>query len=791
MAELKCVGKSVVKIDALDKVTGKVKYSSEEGLGVPGVLYGKVLFSPHAHARILNIDTSKASRVKGVRAILTGKDAPEHRIGILIDDRHILCRERVRFIGDSVAAVAADSPEAAEEAAELIKVEYEVLPAIFDVEEAMKPDCPVILHPDLPSYNRPAYNYLGFDLPGPNVHTHHKIRRGDVEKGFEQADVIVENRFQNDRIIHCQMEPFNSVCYPESDGSLTLWTSARLAITLQKMSREFDLTRSQLRVRTSYLGGMYGIEGRAERFTILLAQKTNRPVKMVYSREECFVDGFNRLPKIIYIKDGVKRDGTIVAREIKVIVNTGAYTDYAPLTIRNGAFHATQYRIPHYKWDAYGVYTNEPSCGPLRGFGNAEALWATEQQMDIAAEKLGIDPREYRLRNTVDEGEIDVRGQTVHCIGAKECLKKATEWIEWDKPSVQPAEKHIKVGKGIAMGNKYSLGDTASSAVVKVNLDGSIEVAHGGDDCGQGLNTVMAQIAAEEFHVPMDKVKVVFGDSVRVPYDYGTASSRSTLYIGNAVLLACRDAKRKTCELAAKKLNKAPENIDIRNGQLFVISDPKKTLDLAELALGKSPEATGLVRWATCLEEGAGILGSASFWGKSDPEDPETGQGKRLSMSVAYGAQAVEVAVDTETGLVKILRLCSIFDNGKSMNPKMCEAQIEGGAALGIGSALYEGFIFDNKGKLLNPNMHDYKICSAVNVPSGDEMKSGMVEYPHREGPYGAKGVGEAAMTPTAPAIANAIYNATGARVFRMPMTPERILQALRQTRSSRVPARK
>jgi len=411
--------------------------------------------------------------------------------------------------------------------------------------------------------------------------------------------------------------------------------------------------------------------------------------------------------------------------------------------------------------------------------------------MDIAAEKLGIDPCEYRLRNTVDEGEIDVRGQRVHCIGAKECLNKVAKWIEWGKPSIQPSKKHIRVGKGIALGNKYSLGDTASSAMVKVNLDGTIEVYHGGDDCGQGLNTVVAQIAAEEFHVPMDKIKIVFGDSARVPYDYGTASSRSTLYIGNAVLLACKDAKRKTFELAAKKLNTAPENIDIRDGKLFVISDPQKTLDLSELALGKSPEATGLVKWATCLEEGAGIFGSASFWGRSDPEDPETGQGERLSMSVAYGAQAVEVAVDIETGLVKILRTCSAFDNGKSINPKMCEAQIEGGAALGIGSALYEGFIFDDKGKLLNPNLHDYKICSAINVPTGDSMKTGMVEYPHREGPYGAKGVGEAAMTPTAPAIANAIYNATGARVFHMPMTPERVLQAIKESKKSSTPTRK
>lgn len=783
MTEFTVVGKNVIKIDALEKVTGRTRYASEEGIGMPGMLYGKILSSPFAHARILNIDTSKACSLKGVRTVLTGKDSPRHRDGVLIDDRHVLCHETVRFVGDTVAVVAADSMEAAEEAVDLIKVEYEELPAIFDAEEAMKPDCDVVLHPELANYNRPAYGYLGNDLPGPNVHTHHKIRRGDVDRGFREADLIIENRFQNDRITHCQFEPYNSVCYPEPDGSLTLWTSARNAITLQNMCREFNLPRSQLRVRTSYTGGMYGLKARTVRFTILLAMRTGKPVKMVYTRKESFIDGLNRLPKIIYVKDGVKKDGILLAREIKVIVNTGAYTDYAPLTIRNGAFHASQYRLPHYKWDAYGVYTNEPPCGPLRGFGNAEALWATEQQMDIAAHKLGIDPLEFRLRNTIDEGEIDVRGQKVHCIGAKECLSRAAQWIDWGKPSVQPKDKHVKVGKGMALGNKYSLGDTASSAMVKTNLDGTIEVFHGGDDCGQGLNTVVAQIAAEEFRVPMEKIKVIFGDSARVPYDYGTASSRSTLYIGNAVLLACKDAKKKLFELAAKKLNTAPDRIDIRDNKLFIISDPQKMIDISELALGKSPEATGLVKWATCLEEGAGIIGTASFWGHADQEDPETGQGKQLSMSVAYGGQAVEVEVDTETGIVKVLRVCSAFDNGKSINPKMCEAQIEGGVALGIGSALYEGYLFNDRGELLNPNFHDYKMCSMINVPSGDNNKLGMVEYPHRSGPYGAKGVGEAAMTPTAPAIANAIYNAIGVRIHHMPMTPERVLQAIKKSK--------
>jgi len=780
MAELSVVGKSVINVDAFEKVTGKAKYASEEGIGIPGMLYGKVLYSPYAHAKILSIDTSKASRIKGIRAALTGKDTPEHRTGWMVDDRHILCHETVRFVGDAVAVVAADSIEAAEEALELIEVEYEELPALFDAEEAMKPDCPVRLHADLPKYNRPLYPYLGKDLPGPNVHTHHKIRKGNVEQGFKEADFIIENRFQNDRIIHCQLEPFNAVCYPENDGSITVWTSGRLFMTQGPICRAFGLPPGKLRVRTGYLGGMFGIQGRPERFAVLVALKTGKAIKMVYTREECFIDGLNRLPKIIYLKDGVKKDGTLVAREMKVIVNCGAYTDHGPITIRNGAFHASQYRLPNYKWDAYGVYTNEPCVGPLRGFGSAEALWATEQQMDITAEKLGMDPLEFRLKNTVDEGEIDVRGQRVHSIGAKECLKKVAEWIELDKPS-RPPEGNIRFGKGIALGNKYTLADTASAAVVKVHQDGTVEVFHGGDECGQGLNTVLTQIIAEDFKVSLDKIKVVWGDTARVPYDFGTASSRSTLYIGNAVRLAGEDAKGQIFQIAARILRTNPGNLETADGTVSVKDSPERRLDFSDLFLSAVKEARGTVKMASCLEEGGEIIGKATFWGHPSDEDPETGQGEKLAMSYDYGVQGVEVAVDMETGLVEVLRFCSAFDTGKTINPKMCEAQLEGGAGMGIGSALYEGFVFNNKGVLLNPNFHDYRICSTLQVPSGEKIKSMTVEIPHREGPFGAKGVGETAMCPTAPAIANAIYNATGVRLTRLPMTPERILKALKE----------
>ena len=784
MTEFSVIGKSVPRLDVLDKVTGAAKYTMDEGVGLSGMLYGKVLFSPYPHADIVSVDTSRAERVPGVVAVMTGKDVPPERKGLLVDDRHILCRERVRFIGDAVAVVAAVNIEAAEEALDLIRIEYKELPAIFDVEEAMKPDCPVVLHPDFPNYIRPIYQYIGRDLPGPNVHTHHKIRRGNMEEGFQKADLVLESRFSNDRITHCQLEPFNAVAYVESDGSLIVWTSVHSAYsqTRDLICRNFNLPLGRVRVRSSNIGGNFGAAPRAERFASLLAIKTMRPVKVVYSRKDCFIDGLNRLPCVFYIKDGVKKDGTLLAREMKMIVNTGGYTDIAPLTIRNGAFHASQYRIPNFKWDGYGVYTNYPGCGPYRGFGSGESLWAVESQMDMIAKKLGIDPMELRKKNVIKEGEENVRSEITHSIGAEECLDKAVEWIEWGKPSEAATGNWVK-GKGFALGNKYTQLDMVASASVKVYLDGALEVLHGSDEVGQGCNTLLAQIAAEEFKMPMEKIKVKAGDTALVAYDPGAISSKTTIFTGNAVRLACLDAKRQIFEQAAPKLGAAPQDLEIRNGEVYVRgASGGKTITISDLSLAELPRAKGMQKAATCFADGGGeIVGKGVFYGEPTEEDPETGQGRALAMSYCYIVQAAEVAVDVETGMVKVLKCCTATDVGRAINPKMCEGQMEGGIAQGIGLALYEGFVFDEKGKLLNPNFVDYKFPGPREIPSGDNIKSMIVEAPHKDGPFGAKGMGEAAMNAIAPAIGNAIYNAVGVRIMDLPMTPERVLKAIRE----------
>jgi len=781
MAEYSIVGKSVPRLDGPEKVMGKAKFATEEGIGLPGMLYGKVLHSPYAHARILSIDTTRAERLPGVVTVLTSKDVPPVRVGTyFLHDRYLFCRHTVRFIGDPVAAVAADTVDIAEEALDLIKIEYEELPAVFDPEEAMRPDCPAVIHPGLRNYDRPTYKYLGDDLPGPNVHTYFKIRKGNVDDGFSKADLIVENRFAAKRVVQGMLEPYNAVVSMGSDGILTVWACAHCMYNRIQyiVSKYLEMPRSKIRVRSSYVGGNFGSGERASRYAAVLAIKTGKPVKVVFTREEVFIDGFNRLPQIIYIKDGVKNDGTLVAREVRVIANSGAYTDYTPLVLRNGMFCFSMYRVPNFKLDAYCVFTNEPTSGAMRGLGNEQPINAMEQQMDIIAEKLGMDAVEIRHKNLIKEGEEDIRGEITHSIGVADCLDKVAQWIGWGKPSEEPVAGNWKTGKGLALGNKYSQIDTAAAAYVKVHMDGTVELRHGSDEVGQGCNTVLAQIVAEQFQVPMDKVRVTWGDTDLTAYDFGAGSSGTTFKTGNALVRACEDAKRQMFALAAPRLGTDPADLETRDGKIYVRYSPEREIPISELFIPSTPGAMGTLMLSTCLPYGAEIIGKGTWFGKPSAEDPATGQGRKLTAFYGYTAQAAEVAVDMETGMVKVLRFASAFDMGQPINPKLCEGQMEGGMVMGIGSALWEQLVMD-KGRVLNPNFLDYQMPLMVNIPSGNNAVSFIAGVPHREGPYGAKGVGEAAMTAATPAIANAVYNAVGVRIGQTPFTPEDIYRAL------------
>ncbi|MDP2744568.1 MAG: xanthine dehydrogenase family protein molybdopterin-binding subunit, partial [Dehalococcoidia bacterium] len=714
MAELSVVGQIVIRLDALDKVTGKAKYSIDKKL--PGMLHARILRSPHPHARIVRIDTSLAEKAPGVKVVVTGndlpvpagKEAPTERFGF-IRDRWMLARDKVRFVGEPVAAVAAETPEEAEEALSLIKVEYAELPAIFDPEEAMKPNPPVVVHPDF-------HSYVAVNIPGwlkepdlPNVLFHRRIKKGDLEKGFKEADVILENRFSSARISHAALERFNSLVEPHSDGGFTFWETTHMAHRHRAdLARVFGVSPSKVRFMASYMGGCFG-NGTdivvPTGIAAMLARKADRPVKLTLSREEVFTDGSTREPIIVYIKDGVKKDGTLVAREIKLIVQAGAYSGLMVQVARSCPFGAVgTYRSPNFKIDSYAVATNEPPCAPFRGFGAAQLEWAIESHTDMLAAELGMDPLELRLRNLLNEGEEDSTGQITHSIGVRQCLEKAAEWLQWNKPAMADRGPW-KRGKGIAAGNKNTLAGTSSVVLVKVHPDATIELRHSVHEVGQGGMTAMAQIAAEEFKTKVDSIKTAQLDTDFTPYEYGTVSSRSTFHTGNAVRLACQDARRKIFELASTKLGVAPELMDVRDGKVYVKGAEERVIRIGDLF---TPFGF--------IHQGGELLGYGVYTCPVTTEDLQTGQGKRVMAYFSHGATAAEVAVNEETGEVKVLRMGSCFDGGQPINPKMCEQQIESGAAMGIGMALLEEVLVRN-GRVATPSFMDYKIPTSMDIP--------------------------------------------------------------------------
>ncbi len=789
MTEYSVVGKGATRLDALDKVTGETKYCTDKTM--PGMLYGKVLRSPYAHARIDGIDISRAEKLPGVRAVVIGKDAPERRYGGYVKDQHVLCRNVVRHVGDAVAAVAAETLDIADKAIDLIDVTYSELPGIFDVEESWGTKSPVIIHPDLPQYQKIVAQglYTRLEPDRPNVAHHHKIRHGDVEKGFQEADLIIENSFTTARIQHVPLEPHVCIIKPESDGGITIWAGRQgIYRAKRQFCAAFNLPPSKVRVISPHVGGAFGSKAmlRAEPIVALLALKARRPVKAVFSREEMFSAGGTRIPFVIFIKDGVKRDGTLVAREVRALLNVGAYADAGVMICRNCTFGAVgTYRVPGLKVDSYAVYTNEPITTPFRGFGNPQIVWAIESHMDMIAEELGLDPVEIRKKNLLKEGDINGNGEIVHSTAAEECLEKVAEYLELDKKP-KNEEGPWRRGKGLALGSKYSVAPTSAMATVRVLTDGLVEVHHSADEMGQGVNTAMAQIAAEELGVTMDKMRVIWADTAETPYfPDGSTSQRTTFNLGNAVRLACQDAKKQMFEIAAKMLGASSDDLALKDGKIYVRSATSNSVKVTDIFTADRPLSSG--QYGEYIEKYGEILGRGMWVQRYAPEEPETGQidpdlaqkGMRLSTFYAHAAQGAEVAVNVETGEVKILRFGAAADVGFPINPKMCEQQIEGGLSMGIASALWEEMKMD-EGMLLNPNLRDYKILDPVNMPENKNIKIFIALAPHKDGPYGAKGTGETQMIPTAAVIANAVYNAVGVRMKGLPMNRERVFKALK-----------
>jgi len=759
------IGLSPVRLDAEEKVTGRTIYAVD--LKLAGMLHGKVLRSPFAHARILSIDVEKAKTLPGVAAVVSGKDFSAS-FGVTVQDQNFLAREKVRLVGDAVAAVAAVDLDTAEEALSLIQVEYEPLPALFDPVEAMKAE-QVLIHENLAHY---AAAPGIFPVAGTNICNHFKLRKGDLERGFRESDLVLEDTYTSHMVQHAHLEPHASIAQADPSGRVTIWSNTQTPHFNRKaMARALNLPLNKVRVMGTAVGGGFGGKSylKAEPICVALALKTKgRPVKLVYTREEEFGVAPVRHPTIIRCKTGMKKDGTWMAQETELIFDTGAYADIGPRVCRNVGFSAAgPYKVPNVRVDSYCVYTNKPVGGAFRGFGIPQLTWAIESHLDMMAEKLGIDPIELRLRNAVEESSLSATGQVLHSVGLKETIRQAATQIGWGQ-GLKPYR-----GKGIACMHKNTVTPSSSAAFVKLNEDASVTLLCSAVEMGQGASTALAQIVAEELSLPLENISVVQPDTDVTPYDMASVSSRSTFFVGNAVRRAAADAREQLLDIAAQILEANRKDFLIESGKIFVRGAPEKAISITELPLGESFYVGVKGRG-----RGRPVLGRGTFTVEdATPLDQETGQGKNPSAFWMYATQAAEVEVNPRTGRVKVLRISSAHDVGKSIHPLSIEGQIQGALVMGVGTALFEEMELE-QGKVKNNNFAEYRIPSALDSP---EMIPIIVEELHRQGPYGAKGLGEPALAPTAAAIANAVYAAVRVRIKDLPITPEKILEGLRK----------
>jgi carbon-monoxide dehydrogenase large subunit len=767
------VGENVKRIDALEKVTGEAQFADDFQFG-PGLLYGRIVRSPHPHARIISIDASKALALPGVKGIVTGKDTPQ-RIGLYLKDRFIFSRDVVRYVGDPVAGVVATSEELAEQACKLVQVEYEVLPAVTDPLQGAQPDAP-LLHPELGSYIFP--NFI-FPKPNTNISNHFKIRKGDVDAAWADCAVIVERSFRVPHIQHVPIEPHIAVAQADRSGQITLWTSSQSPFAQRNLIAEsLGISQSKLRVISPYVGGGFGAKAGVsmEALAVVMAQKVmGHPVKLRLTREEEFYTAFVRQGLIAKTRIGANREGKLLAMKTEYYWDAGAYTEYGVNITRASGYSSTgPYEIPNVCADSYCVYTNHPVGGAMRGFGMPEIHWGIEQIMDILAGELDLDPAEFRRNNCVRGGSIIATGSKMHPIGLVDCINKATAAINWGKQEPASAP-HKRRGKGLAIMWKAPAmpPNAGSSAWVRLNEDATVSVGIGGQEIGQGTFTVMAQMAAAKLGVPFEWMRISGPvDTQYSPYEWQTVASRLTWSMGNAVVAAAADARQQILELAAEHWDEKIEDLDIKDGMVISYKS-EESMPLKKMVVYGLPKPNDQ-GW-----RGGPIIGHGNFMPSYVTGlDPETGQGPRSVVHYTTGCQAVDLEVDTETGQITILKIAAAFDVGKAINPEQVRAQMEGGVVQGASTALLESLQLID-GMPRNTSFVDYRIATAVDIPY--EIIPIIVETPQDDGPWGARGIGEHAMVPTAPAIANAVAAALGIRIFDMPITAEKVYLALQK----------
>jgi CO/xanthine dehydrogenase Mo-binding subunit len=755
--ELSVVGQRVPRRDARQKVTGALSFGGD--YPQEGFLHGKILRCPYPHARIKSVDPEQAKKLPGVAAVLTAKDVPgRNGFGVIIPDQPVICGDKVRFVGDAVALVAAETEEIALKALGLVAVEYEPLPAVFDPREALKPDAPAIHEKG-------------------NLLHHHKLRKGDMEKGFSQAEVILKRSYKVPFVEHGYLEPDITMAIPQADGSILIQGPMQAPFHLRRNAAAvlgFPINR--VRARSISMGGGFGgkedapidIGCRAA----VLAYHTKRPVRLALEREEVTLQTAKRHPLYMEIKIGAKKDGTLVAFEGTIYNEKGAYASLGPqVNIHSTIMMPGPYEIPNCKVDTYLCYTNHPYGGAMRGFGAPQVCFAHESMMDELAAELKMSPLEIREKNAFKLGSATATGQILDdSMGLRETMESCARTFEWDRRYRETGyvdkERTRRRGVGVAMGfYRTSIGAPfdGCGANVFVHEDGSVLLYSGITELGQGAFTVLPQICAEELGVNPEDIRLVAPDTDLVPEAGPTVGSRSTTLMGNAIVLAARQVKESILEMASQMLFAPVEKLEARKGKIFNRENPNRFITFKDAA-------------AKCMASGKRLIGQG--WWTPPPlgVDPETCQGNPY-MAYAYSTQMAEVIVDVETGEVEVVDHVAAFDVGTVVNPTAAEGQIEGGVAMGLGYALMEEVVLKD-GYIQNLNLQDFLIPTVLDVPDVKPVFSGSK---CKLGPFGIKGMGEMPNIPTAPAIVNAIAHACGARVRSLPATPEKVFWAIRE----------
>ncbi len=752
MSKYRVIGQRVPKVDGYERVTGKAAYGAD--IHPPGMLYGRVLRSPYPHARIKSIDVSRAEVLDGVKAVITGDDFPTIKPGAHLQDGAVprdlygvaitvMAREKALFVGHAVAAVAATSPQVAEDALDLIRVEYEPLEPVEDAESAMRPDAPVI-HSHLFTMS------LGERATTPsNVAERIELGWGDVEKGFAEADAVVEGTYRTRMVHQGYIEPDAATVWIDPDGMVNIWSSSQSQFGVRnQVSAILGIPQNKIRAIAAEIGGGFGgkLQVRLEPLCVLLVRKARRPVRMSMTRAEVLQATGPGAPSVAHVKLGATKDGRLTAARVTFIMDAGCFPGSPVAAAASGGL--APYRLPHMKVEGFDVVTNKPKVQAYRAPGSTQAAFAIEQGMDALAEKLGIDPLQLRIKNATEEGDRLPNGQPLPRVGYKQILEQVSKHPAWTTPLKGPNR-----GRGLAV--SYWRGATFTSAChVILNKDATLELVAGAVDL-TGTRTTMAQVAAEEIGLSMDEVHSTVGDTSNSGFSDASDGSRIAYTMSTAVHAACQDIIAQLKQRAAEKLKVDAKLIDYAN-KVFVVKDvPEKRVTLAELAE-------------------ASYAGRGTIIGK--------GVAAGMKFAPAFGAHVADVEIDTETGKAKVLRYTAFHEVGCALNPNQVEGQIQGGAVQGIGWGFFEEYVFD-KGVMKNPTLLDYRLPTALDVPL---IETDIIEVPAPEGPYGVRGVGEIPIGPPPAALANAVYRAIGIRLTELPMNPERVFWAIKSRARAR-----